>query len=56
MSKKDKKNNANKLAHSNNNTVECKNHGHDINSANDFGRENCSCTKHDNHTTFTDGE
>lgn len=56
MSKKDKKNNANKLESSNNNAVECKNHGHDANLASDCGKENCSCTKHDNRGTLTDGE
>ena len=53
MSKKDKKSKSNKTQ---NNAVECKNHGHDANIASDCGKENCSCTKHNNCGTFTRGE
>ena len=52
MSKKDKKNKANKTQ---NNAVECK-HSCNANIANDCGKENCSCTKHNNCGTFTSGE
>lgn len=55
MSKKDKNSKTNKSEHSNN-AVECKNHGHDVNLAHECGKENCSCTKHDNCGTLTQGE
>ncbi len=51
-----KKNNNSKANKTKNNAVECKNHSCNANIANDCSKDNCSCTKHNNCGTFTQGE
>lgn len=55
MSKKGKNSKANSKNTHSNNAVEC-NHSCNANIANDCGKENCSCTKHNNCGTLTQGE
>lgn len=54
MSKKDKKSKNTKSSHSNN-AVECKCHEHEANGL-ECHKDNCTCTKHNNCGTLTQGE
>lgn len=57
MSKKEKKSKSNKSrSEHSNNAVQSNNHGHDANLAHECGKENCTCTKHNDCSALRQGE